>query len=72
MAVSVVRLQVSNYSELSDYKCTERVVENNAANASITVKETVMGMINFCKNKWKKVVFFAGETIKESHRDDSL
>ena len=72
MAASVVRLQVSNYSELSDYKCKEREVENNAANASITVKETVMGMINFCKNKWKKVVFFAVETIKESHRDDSL
>ena len=63
---------MSNYRELSDYKCIERVMENNAANAPITVVETVLGMINFYKNEWKKVVFFARETIKESPRDNSL
>lgn len=47
-------------------------MENNTANAPITVVETVLGMINFYKNDWKKVVFFARETIKESPRDNSL
>ena len=35
LAASTVRLQVSYYSQLSDYSCTEWLVENKAANAPI-------------------------------------
>ena len=43
--VQSVRLQVSNYSQLSDYDCTEWLVKYKAANAAITFEEIVMVMI---------------------------
>ena len=41
-----VRLQVFDYSQLSDYNCTEWLVKNKAANAPIKFEETVIVMIN--------------------------
>ena len=37
---------MSNYSQLSDYDCTEWLVKYKAANAPITFEEIVMVMIN--------------------------
>ena len=45
LAASTVRLQVSNYSQLSDYNCIEWLVKNGAADAPITFEEIVMVMI---------------------------
>ena len=48
LAASTVRLQVSSYSQLSDYNCTEWFVKNEAANASIIMfVEFVMVIIIF-------------------------
>ena len=46
LAALTVRLQVSNYSQLSDYKSTEKIVKYKAPSASITFNETVIVMIN--------------------------
>ena len=46
LAVSTVRSQVSDYSQLSNYNCTEWLVKNKAANAPITFGEIVMVMIS--------------------------
>ena len=45
LATSIVPLQVSDYSQLSDYSSTEWLVKNNAANAPITFEEILMVMI---------------------------
>ena len=45
LTTSTVRLQVSDYGQLSDYSCIERLVKNKAVNAPITFKEIVMNMI---------------------------
>ena len=45
LATSTVLLQVSDYSQLSDYSSTEWLVKNNAANAPITFEEILMVMI---------------------------
>ena len=45
LAASTVRWQVSDYSQLSDYNWTERLVKNEAADAPITFDEIVMVMI---------------------------
>ena len=45
LATSTVPLQVSDYSQLSDYSSTEWLVKNNAANAPITFEEMLMVMI---------------------------
>ena len=45
-AASTVRLQVSDYSQRSDYNCTEWLVKNKSANAPITFEEIVIVMIN--------------------------
>ena len=45
LAASTVRWQVSDYSQLSDYNWTERLVKNEAADAPITFEEIVMVMI---------------------------
>ena len=42
---TTVLLQVSDYSQLSDYSSTEWLVKNNAANAPITFEEILMVMI---------------------------
>ena len=39
---TTVLLQVSDYSQLSDYSSTEWLMKNKAANAAITFEETVM------------------------------
>ena len=46
LVASTVRLQVSDYSQLSDYNFTEWLVRNKAANASITFEKIAMVMIN--------------------------
>ena len=46
LAVSTVRSQVSDYSQLSNYNCAEWLVKNKSANAPITFKEIVMVMIS--------------------------
>ena len=46
LAVSTVRSQVSDYSQLSNYNCAEWLVKNKAANAPITFGEIVMVMIS--------------------------
>ena len=46
LAVSTVRSQVSDYSQLSNYNCTEWLVKSKAANAPITFGEIVMVMIS--------------------------
>ena len=38
LTTSTVRLQVSDYGQLSDYSCIERLVKNKAVNAPITFK----------------------------------
>ena len=43
--VDLVWLATSDYSQLSNYSCTEWVVKNRAANAPITFEEIVMVMI---------------------------
>ena len=45
LAASTFRLQVSDYSQLSDYNCTEWFVKNEAADAPITFEEIVIVMI---------------------------
>ena len=45
LTTSTVRLQVSDYGQLSDYSCTDRLVKNKAVDAPITFKEIVMNMI---------------------------
>ena len=45
LATSTVPLQVSDYSQLSDYSSTEWLMKNNAANAPITFEEILMVMI---------------------------
>ena len=46
LAALTVRLQVSNYSQLSDYKSTEKFVKYKAPGASIAFEEIVIVMIN--------------------------
>ena len=46
LAALTVRLQVSNYSQLSDYKSTEKFVKYKAPCASIAFEEIVIVMIN--------------------------
>ena len=46
LTASTVRLQVFDYSQLSDYSCTEWLLKNKAANAPIKFEETVIVMIN--------------------------
>ena len=46
LAASTVWLQVSDYSQLSNYNCAEWLVEYKAADAPITFEEIVMAMIN--------------------------
>ena len=45
LAASTVRLQVSDYSQLSDYNCTEWLVKSEAADAPITFGEIVIVII---------------------------
>ena len=45
LTTSTVPLQVSDYSQLSDYSSTEWLVKNNAASAPITFEEILMVMI---------------------------
>ena len=40
LAASTVRLQVSDYSQLSDYNCTEWLVKSEAADAPITFEDS--------------------------------
>ena len=46
LAASTFRLQVSDYSQQSDYNFTKWLVKYRAADAPITCEETVMVMIN--------------------------
>ena len=43
---STVRLQESDYSQLSNYNCTERLVKNKAGHPPIAFEEIVMVMID--------------------------
>ena len=45
LVASTVRPQVSDYSQLSIYSCTEWLVKNKAANASITFEEVLIVII---------------------------
>ena len=47
MAAPTVRLQVSDYSQLSDYNSTKWLVKNKAATAPDTFEEIVLIMIKF-------------------------
>ena len=47
LAASTFQLQVSDYSQLSDYNCTEWSVKNEAADAPITFEEIVMVTIDW-------------------------
>ena len=42
LAASTVRLQVSNYRQLSNYNCTKWLVKYKAADVPITCEEIVM------------------------------
>ena len=46
LTASTVRLQVFDYSQLSDYNCTEWLLKNRAANAPIKFEEIVIVMVN--------------------------
>ena len=46
LAASTVCLQVSDYSQLSHYNCTEWLVKNKAAKAPIKYEEVAIVMIN--------------------------
>ena len=45
LVASTVRSQLSHYSQLSSYSCTEWLLKNKAANASITFQEILMVII---------------------------
>ena len=45
LAASTFQLQVSDYSQLSDYNCTEWLVKSEAADAPITFEEIVIVII---------------------------
>ena len=45
LATSTVRLKVSDYSQLSDYNCTEWLVKNEVPDAPIIFEEIVIVMI---------------------------
>ena len=45
LATSTVQLEVSDYSQLSNYNCTEWLVKNEAADTPITFEEIVVVMI---------------------------
>ena len=47
LAASTFQLQVSDYSQLSDYNCTEWLVKNEAADAPITFEEIIMATIDW-------------------------
>ena len=47
LAASTFQLQVSDYSQLSDYNCTEWLVKNEAADAPITFEEIIMVTIDW-------------------------
>ena len=47
LAASTCQLQVSDYSQLSDYNCTEWLVKNEAADAPITFEEIIMVTIDW-------------------------
>ena len=55
LAASTVRLQVSDYSQLSDYTVRLQLYimtsQNEAANAPITFEEIVVVMIKHCINQ---------------------
>ena len=46
LAASTFQLQVSDYSQLSDYNCTEWLVKNEAADAPITFEEIIIVTID--------------------------
>ena len=47
LAASTFQLQVSDYSQLSDYNCTEWLVKNEATDAPITFEEIIMVTIDW-------------------------
>ena len=47
LAASTFQLQVSDYSQLSDYNSTEWLVKNEAADAPITFEEIIMVTIDW-------------------------
>ena len=47
LAASTFQLQVSDYSQLSDYNCTEWLVKNEAADAPITFEEIIIVTIDW-------------------------
>ena len=47
LAASTFQLQVSDYSQLSDYNCTEWSVKNEAADAPITFEEIIIVTIDW-------------------------
>ena len=47
LAASTFQLQVSDYSQLSDYNCTEWLVKSEAADAPITFEEIIMVTIDW-------------------------
>ena len=46
LAQEIVRLQVSDYSQLSDYNFADELVQNTAVYAPITFEEIVMIVIS--------------------------
>ena len=46
LATPTVRLEVSDYNQLSDYSCTKWLLKNKAGNAPIKFEETIIAMIN--------------------------
>ena len=47
LAASTFQLQVSDYSQLPDYNCTEWLVKNEAADAPITFEEIIIVTIDW-------------------------
>ena len=47
LAASTFQLQVSDYSHLSDYNCTEWLVKNEAADAPIAFEEIIIVTIDW-------------------------
>ena len=63
LAASTVRLQVSDYGQLSDYTVrllhsTEWLVKNKTATAPITFEEIVMVMINVITEQFFRLLQF--------------
>ena len=51
LAASTVQLLVPDYSQLSDYSCTEWLVKYKAGDVPITFEEIVMVMITAAVNQ---------------------